>query len=446
MPKPKGKHLSKENREVIEIGIRNHDSARAIAKRLDVNASTVTREVKTNRTIREKKAARGAKLSIRCSEYRDCEACGTACEKCSTKLTLCKNCKTRNCIETCSSYKRTMCEKTEIWPYVCPEHCFKRAHCGFPKASYDAGDADNAYCLRLRVSRNGRDISQSDLNAMNKLILPLVKQGQSFETIWESHAKELPICVRSAYNYQDDGILETANIELPRKVRIKKRKNNDTEKRDRIDRTGRTYDDFRKISLIDQARVVQGDSIEGYEYNTHDILSLHIVSRCFQFYLYKKHACSDGVVAWLDAIERSLGSRELFESIFGILLVDRGIEFDNWEGMERSCLEPGKRRCRVFYCDAMNSNQKSEAERNHQQLRRILPKGRSDFDRLNTYDVSTCCSHVNSYIIAGRGGKCPFGMSTDLLPKKLLEDLGLEWMEPDDVILKPFLMSHAVEQ
>ena len=42
-----------------------------------------------------------------------------------------------------------------------------------------------------------------------------------------------------------------------------------------------------------------------------------------------------------------MGSREAFERVFGVLLVDRGVEFDDWAGMERSCLEVGARRCRV---------------------------------------------------------------------------------------------------
>ncbi|MEA5019353.1 MAG: hypothetical protein VB027_03185 [Gordonibacter sp.] len=34
----------------------------------------------------------------------------------------------------------------------------------------------------------------------------------------------------------------------------------------------------------------------------------------------------------------------------------------------------------------------------------------------------------------------------DMLPKELLDDLGLEWVETDDVIFKPYSMSHAVVQ
>lgn len=76
--------------------------------------------------------------------------------------------------------------------------------------------------------------------------------------------------------------------------------------------------------------------------------------------------------------------------------------------MERSCLVEGARRDRVFYCDAMQSSQKARAERNHERLRRILPKGRSDFDALSVWDVAVCASHVNSNPLARASCKCPF--------------------------------------
>jgi IS30 family transposase len=446
MPESKGKHLSKENREVVEAGIRDGDSARKIAKRMDVSASTVTREVRQNRTIRENRPVRDARLSIRCAGQRDCQASGTACEKCSTRLTTCKMCRTRSCIDTCPDYERTMCPVTESWPYVCPVRCPKRAHCGFPKCAYDAGDAEHSYRGRLRSSREGIGVTAAELKAMDELVAPLVRQGQSFEAIWETHGAELPVGVRTAYNYQEAGIFSTTNLELPRKVRCRPRRKESASGHERVDRTGRTFSDFRALPLEEQVRVVQGDSVIGYEYNERDILSLHIVACAFQIYLPKRHASAKATVTWLDAIERACCSREAFEAVFGIMLVDRGVEFDDWEGMETSCLEPGKRRCRVYYCDPMESNQKSECERNHEQLRRLLPKGRSDFDKLSVYDVAVCSSHVNSYPSAGRGGKCSFELAQGLLPKGLLDELGLEQMAPDDVVLKPYLMVHAVTQ
>ena len=49
--------------------------------------------------------------------------------------------------------------------------------------------------------------------------------------------------------------------------------------------------------------------------------------------------------------------------------------------LERSCLDPAKKRCRVYYCDPQSPGQKGRCERNHEELRRILPKGRTELRR-----------------------------------------------------------------
>lgn len=94
----------------------------------------------------------------------------------------------------------------------------------------------------------------------------------------------------------------------------------------------------------------------------------------------------------------------------------------------------------------MESNQKSQTERNHEQLRRILPKGRSDFDALSAWDVAVCCSHVNPCPIDRLGGKCAIGASAGLVPASLLEYLGVGRVPAGEVCLLPRLMAHAVEQ
>lgn len=104
--------------------------------------------------------------------------------------------------------------------------------------------------------------------------------------------------------------------------------------------------------------------------------------------------------------------------------------------MERSSLQKGAKRCRVFYCDPLNSNQKSQAERNHEQLRRILPKGQTNFDALSVYDVATLTSHINSYPSAKRFNKCPFELASAIIPQELLDECGFERINPDEVILK----------
>ena len=450
MVKKKGKHLSREDREVIESGVRAGDSARSIAGKVGASASTVTREVKSRRTVRERKLSAREKASLRCARSGACGASGTACPSCSTQLTSCKECRTRRCILTCPDYEPKMCPETERWPYVCPDGCPRRGWCGLPKCRYDAGDAEAAYRETLSASRSGICATQDELDAMNAIVVPLAKQGQSFEAIWAEHADELPVCVRSAYRYQALGAVGLASLDMPRKARLLPRRRADPgpAKRERVGRSGRTYDDFNALPVEDKARVVQGDSVEGYERNGSDILSLHFPAVSFQLYLKKPVKSSPApVVAWFDVIERELGSPEAFEEVLGIVLVDRGAEFDDWAGMERSCLVEGASRCRVFYCDEMNSNQKSQAERNRERLRRILPKGRSDFDKLDVWDVAVCCSHVNSYPLARKSGAFrPIDAVAGIVPRRLLDALGVERVPADEVVLRPYLMAHAVKQ
>lgn len=447
MPESKGRHLDLEDRLVVEEGLGSGLSARALSRRLHISASTVTREIRNNKTVKVP-VRKGAKPSTRCSNYNECQRSGDACEKCSTRLTACKHCKTRACVDSCNAFTLKMCPKTEAWPYICPTDCRKRPNCSYPKCSYRAESAQRLYEKRLSESRAGFDITPEELEAAMKIIKPLVEKGQSFEAIWANHSDELPVCVRTFYNYTDAGFVDIANIELPRKVRCRPRahKGKKGQGRSRIDRTGRTYDDFKELSLSDQARVVQADSVEGYGWNTQRILSLGLVRFLFQFYILQPDGSALSTVKAFDAIEAYLGSCEAFELLMGIVLADRGCEFDDWEGMERSALSPGQRRCRVFYCDPMETNQKSQCERNHVELRRILPKKRSDFDKLTFSDVALATSHVNSYPRPKFGGKCPFELALPVLPDNLLDNLGIERVAPDDVTLKPYLLAHAVKQ
>ena len=441
----KRKHMDKHSRVAIEEGIYNGDSCRMIAESAGVSPSTVTREVRANRTVTERPRRSGAKLSVRCVRYRECDLVGKACEGCKTSYVRCRDCRTRSCIDTCQHFELRMCPTTEAWPYVCPRPCPRSSHCTLPRVRYRAEEAQLSYEGRLASSREGVDLTGEQLAAVNGVVAPLVRQGHSFEAICAAHP-ELGVCARTLYNYQAAGILETSDIELPRKARVRPRRRRKERGRPRVDRTGREYSDF--LALPDEVRAlaVQGDSVEGRAGSRRDVLSLHIVARKFQLYLLKDHGDPAATVHAIDRVERAVGSRERFAAAFGILLLDRGVEFDDWGGIEDSCLEPGKRRCRVFYCDAQESNQKSQCERNHEQLRRILPKGRTDVDLLSDADVAACCSHVNSYPLASLGGISPIDNLGAIVPAAALAELGVRRLEPGEVVLRPSLMPHAVEQ
>ena len=336
-----------------------------------------------------------------------------------------------------------MCPETEGWPHVCPEGCPRRPRCSYPKCSYSAAEAHASYLERLSSSRSGADLTDEQLAGLDAAVSPLVRAGHSFGSIAASHP-ELGVCARTLYNYQAAGLLSTTALDLPRKARVRPRKKAKAPSgRERVDRSGRRYEDFLALPDAERALVCEADSVEGRAGGSRDLLSLMPVARRFQLYLLKGHGDPAATVPALDRLERVVGSREGFALAFGLILADRGVEFDDWAGMERSCLEEGGRRCRVFYCDARATNQKSRCERNHEQLRRVLPKGASDFDALTDADVGLACSHVNSYPLESMGGLCGFDLLGPLVPWASLAELGIARVPCDEVVLRPSLIPHA---
>ncbi|MBN2944706.1 MAG: hypothetical protein JTJ24_05405, partial [Collinsella sp.] len=120
--------------------------------------------------------------------------------------------------------------------------------------------------------------TEAELAAANALVVPLARQGWSFEAIWLAHGSELPFGLRTAYRYQEKGLLGVAAIEMPRKVRHLPKRRAGTPGRPRVDRSGREYADFEALPLAERARAVQGDSVEGLESNSTDVLSLHFLA------------------------------------------------------------------------------------------------------------------------------------------------------------------------
>ena len=95
---------------------------------------------------------------------------------------------------------------------------------------------------------------------------------------------------------------------------------------------------------------------------------------------------AEAVRARLDELEKA--APKAFSRLFPLVLTDNGAEFADSGGIERSALDPAARRCSVYYCDARQSQQKGGCERNHVELRKLLPKGRGiGFDALDGRDA-----------------------------------------------------------
>lgn len=121
-----------------------------------------------------------------------------------------------------------------------------------------------------------------------------------------------------------------------------------------------------------------------------------------------------------------------------MILTDRGIEFSDFKSLERSCLEP-RRRCRIYYCGALASHQKASCEKNHVELRRILPK-KTNFEGLTPCKMVLVSSHVNNYPRRSLDSKSPYSLAAKMLPKALPDEVGIRHIASEDVALKPSLI------
>ena len=104
-----------------------------------------------------------------------------------------------------------------------------------------------------------------------------------------------------------------------------------------------------------------------------------------------------------------------------VLLADNGSEFSNPSRIEFDT--QGNQRTHLFYCDPASPGQKGSAERNHELIRLVIPKGKP-LDSYTQDDISLMMSHINSYCRPSLGNKTPYDMMCFLYGKEFLNGLG----------------------
>lgn len=77
----------------------------------------------------------------------------------------------------------------------------------------------------LKSSREGIDTKQEVLDEIEHVIVPLIKnQKQSVNQVFINHKDILSMSKVTFYRYVNQGILSLTNIDLPKKIKYKKRK------------------------------------------------------------------------------------------------------------------------------------------------------------------------------------------------------------------------------
>ena len=351
-----------------------------------------------------------------------------------------ETCASAACNKVCEKYVEVPeCPKLTRAPYVC-NGCRSRItltcrhRCWF----YDADAANEEAAWANVAGRQGVDCSPEELAAMVAVVKPLMRKGQSLSHIWQTHGSEFPVGARTFYRYINLGILDICNLELPRKVKYKpRRKRKKGEAPFRHSLEGRTYEDFQRLDYDAQMSAVEMSCVVSAKGSDKAILTLLFRRFCFQIMVMLPAHTSECVARALDNIEMLCG-RQAFMDSFNVLLTDRGSEFLDYEAIERSV--DGGRRCSVYYCDPLQSGQKGRCEKNHVELRKVLPKG-TCFEGITDHELSVICSHVNSYTRPALGGAAPIDVAGRILPADLLDGLAIRRIDPDEVVMRPSLLA-----
>lgn len=430
------KQLTLRERVFIEKSLEKDYTFATIARNLNRSPSTIAREIKRHRVFVERFHTVGENdcvLYTKCLRNKLCEDAPVS----GCYVYRCKKCPEHNCMEICPSYASKHCSKLDKPPYVCT-CCDQQNSCRKNHAYYTAHRADSEHRKTMRDSHRGIRIPPEELIRIGELITPLIRRGQSLNHICASHADEIGVSERTLYNYIAANAFAVRNIDLPRKVRYRRRKEPKVlTKMEYVYRRGRSYEDFKNY-MVDSSSTgyVEMDTVKSARGSKKTLLTFIFTESDFMLIFLMKDGTEESVLNVFDMLTERLGLA-LFRRLFPVILTDNGVEFKDPGSLEFS--KNNARRTRIFYCDPNSSWQKPHVENNHALIRRILPKGTS-FMPLTHDDVTLVTCHINSVIREQFGNMTPFQKMVSEDEKKLLSSLNLSSLPPDDVFLKPALL------
>lgn len=430
------KHLTIDNRCTIQTMLDDRASFKAIADVLDKDPSTISKEIRSHLVFRK---IGGIHLHynacahrFNCTKSHLCSPCHAA-----RNYKLCRRC--NMCNSFCKDFQKEVCPKLLKPPYVC-NGCGKRSTCSLEKRFYYAFDAQKEYELVLSEARSGISLSETEVQHLEEIVSPLIRQKQSPHHICVTNKDSIMVSERTIYRLIDSRILSSMNMDLPRKVRFSARKNTVHLKVDKACRIGRTFDCFTAyLTEHPSLPVVQLDSVEGKK-GGKVLLTIHFVKAEFMLAFLRDHNDSQSVIDVFERLYLELRP-DRFMSLFKVCLADNGSEFSNPKAIEYD--RQGNLRTRIFYCDHSAPYQKGSAERNHEFICMFIPKG-TDLKNYTQNDIDLMMNHINSYVRESLGNKSPYEMFSFLYGQEILDLLECQHFPPQKVTLSSSVFRREV--
>ena len=359
----KGTHITLDQRDTILIEIKKGTTLNEIAKKIGKDPTSISKEIRKHRYVKQiKRGDYIRSYCCICSKVRECKKtkiCSTSC------LYECRKCIVKDPTLICKDFVIKTCSRLTRFPYVC-NGCQKTNSCRINHYYYDPTIAQNEYKDTLVSSRIGIDCTEESFKKLDEIISDGVKKGKSIYTILLNHP-EIDVSERTIYRYVTNRYLQVKDHDLRNKVKMKPRKAykyKDKEKKEvQAIRDGRTYEDYLKFLAENrQVYIPQLDLVIGKTNDSQYLMTLIFPFSNFMLGVLVSNKEASTIVSAFNLIQDRIGI-DNFKKIFPAILTDRGREFIKANEMKFD--DNGELRTKVFYCDAYNSSQKAEIERNH---------------------------------------------------------------------------------
>ena len=384
----KHKHLTLSDRNDIQLGLERGETFKAIGQSILKDPTTVSKEVKRNRQIRE---------------------------------------------STCHNLPCPLLDKA---PFVCNGCPKRRQNCGYKKIFYLAKQAQKQYEQTLIEAREGTPLNSKTFWDMDKVISDGVKKGQHIYHILKTH--NLDVSSSTVYRHIRKGYLSIAPIDLARAVKFKERRKSKLPSIPKEAKKGRSYEDFQNYLALKQLNSwLEMDTVMG-RMGGKVLLTFNLSFCNFIFARLLDNKTTLEVTKHLYDIKNTLHQADKdFFQLFPVILTDNGGEFARVDDIEMDVRGESK----LFFCDPNRSDQKGRIEKNHTLIRDILPKGTS-FNNLTQEDINLVCSHVNSVKRAALNGKSAYELFAFTYGEEIPKLLGISKIPAEDVCQSSKLLQH----
>ena len=385
------KHLTMRNRVIIqyEIEHNHHSTLKTISERINIDTSSLYREIRRNRSSC---GSRGAKFN-------------------------------QSTLTDCHHLKR--------FPYVC-NRCPHTKHCSKEMFKYDAGEANNKARYLRETSRRNPKLNSIEMNELDKKVSYRLIQGQSIHHIICTD-DSLGVSGSTLRRYVGKGYLQARNLDLAQTVQRKYKPPKESSFRNRINielLVNRTYEDYLDYQFSQPRVTLQLDLMIGKSRDKQALLTLYEPQSKLQWGVIVNRSAYNVNQVVSELIQRLDSHNQRF---FDCILCDNGPEFQKLPFLEMS--EYGELLTRVFYCDPYASYQKGGCERNHALVRRMIKKGES-ISLYSQITVNNIFSNLNSHKRPSLGNQSPFERFKQLFGFCITEILPLKIIPDKDIVLK----------